>query len=34
MLRNKLVVAHMADVNEQLEDIKKTLDDFKMEADP
>ena len=34
MLRNKSVVAHMADVNEQLEDIKKTLDDFKMEADP
>ncbi|KAB1199781.1 hypothetical protein CJ030_MR0G013378 [Morella rubra] len=34
MLRNKSVVAHMADVNEQLEEIKKTLDDFKMEADP
>ncbi|KAB1212808.1 hypothetical protein CJ030_MR5G011908 [Morella rubra] len=34
MLRNKSVVAHMANVNEQLEDIKKTLDDFKMEADP
>ncbi|KAB1210058.1 hypothetical protein CJ030_MR6G004332 [Morella rubra] len=29
MLRNKSVVAHMADVNEQLEEIKKTLDDFK-----
>ncbi|KAB1205588.1 hypothetical protein CJ030_MR7G017760 [Morella rubra] len=34
MLSNKSVVAHMADVNEQLEEIKKTLDDFKMEADP
>ncbi|KAB1220015.1 NAC domain-containing protein 43 [Morella rubra] len=34
MLRNKSVVAHMADVNEQLEEIKKTLDDFKTEADP
>ncbi|KAB1220149.1 hypothetical protein CJ030_MR3G012000 [Morella rubra] len=34
MLRNKSVMAHMADVNEQLEEIKKTLDDFKMEADP
>ncbi|KAB1200816.1 hypothetical protein CJ030_MR0G006225 [Morella rubra] len=34
MLRNKLVVAHMADVSEQLEEIEKTLDDFKMEADP
>ncbi|KAB1209109.1 hypothetical protein CJ030_MR6G015495 [Morella rubra] len=34
MLRNKSIVAHMADVNEQLEEIKKTLDDFKMEADP
>ncbi|KAB1222620.1 hypothetical protein CJ030_MR2G003641 [Morella rubra] len=34
MLRNKSVVAHMADVNEQLEEIKKTLDDFKMEANP
>ncbi|KAB1227479.1 hypothetical protein CJ030_MR1G028869 [Morella rubra] len=34
MLRNKSVVAHMADVSEQLEEIKKTLDDFKTEADP
>ncbi|KAB1225368.1 hypothetical protein CJ030_MR1G015692 [Morella rubra] len=34
MLRNKSVVAQMADVSEQLEEIKKTLDDFKMEADP
>ena len=34
MLCNKLVVAHMADVNEQLEEIKKTLDDFKTEANP
>ncbi|KAB1220486.1 hypothetical protein CJ030_MR3G015739 [Morella rubra] len=34
MLRNKSIVAHMADVNEQLEEIKKTLDDFKTEADP
>ncbi|KAB1209724.1 hypothetical protein CJ030_MR6G000178 [Morella rubra] len=32
MLRNKSVVAHMANVNEQLEEIKKTLDDFKTEA--
>ncbi|KAB1220155.1 hypothetical protein CJ030_MR3G012006 [Morella rubra] len=34
MLRNKSVVAHMAEVSEQLEEIKKTLDDFKTEADP
>ncbi|KAB1212948.1 hypothetical protein CJ030_MR5G001870 [Morella rubra] len=34
MLRNKLVMAYMADVREQLEEIKKTLDDFKAEADP
>jgi hypothetical protein len=34
MLRNKSVVAHMSDVSEQLEEIKKTLDDFKMEAKP
>ncbi|KAB1227098.1 hypothetical protein CJ030_MR1G028219 [Morella rubra] len=34
MLRNKSVVAQMADVSEQLKEIKKTLDDFKMEADP
>ncbi|KAB1205334.1 hypothetical protein CJ030_MR7G012030 [Morella rubra] len=33
-LRNKAVVAHMKEVNEQLEEIKKTLDDFKTEADP
>ena len=33
MLRNKSVVAHMADVSEQLEEIKKTLDDFKTKAD-
>ncbi|KAB1223153.1 hypothetical protein CJ030_MR2G016454 [Morella rubra] len=33
-LRNKAVVAHMTEVNEQLEEIKKTLDDFKTEADP
>ncbi|KAB1205567.1 hypothetical protein CJ030_MR7G027504 [Morella rubra] len=34
MLRNKSVVAHMADVSKQLEEIKKTLDDFKTEANP
>ncbi|KAB1209535.1 hypothetical protein CJ030_MR6G018876 [Morella rubra] len=34
MLCNKSVVAHMADVSEQLEEIKKTLDDFKTKADP
>ncbi|KAB1200455.1 hypothetical protein CJ030_MR0G007195 [Morella rubra] len=34
MLRNKSIVAHMADVSEQLEEIKKTLDDFKTKADP
>ncbi|KAB1206917.1 hypothetical protein CJ030_MR7G008167 [Morella rubra] len=34
MLRNKSVVAHMANVSKQLEEIKKTLDDFKTEADP
>ncbi|KAB1205331.1 hypothetical protein CJ030_MR7G012033 [Morella rubra] len=33
-LRNKAVVAHMKEVNEQLEEIKKTLDDFKTKADP
>ncbi|KAB1226895.1 hypothetical protein CJ030_MR1G011764 [Morella rubra] len=33
-LRNKAVVAHMTEVNEQLEEIKKTLDDFKTKADP
>ena len=34
MLRNKSVIAHMEDVNGQLEEIKKTLDDFKIEGVP
>ncbi|KAB1220152.1 hypothetical protein CJ030_MR3G012003 [Morella rubra] len=34
MLFNKSIVAHMVDVSEQLEEIKRTLDYFKMEADP
>ncbi|KAB1228130.1 hypothetical protein CJ030_MR4G013732 [Morella rubra] len=33
-LHNKAVVAHMKGVNEQLEEIKKTLDYFKTEVDP
>ncbi|KAB1213096.1 hypothetical protein CJ030_MR5G015916 [Morella rubra] len=34
MLCNKSVVVHMVDVSEQFEEIKKTLDDFKTEANP
>ncbi|KAB1215284.1 hypothetical protein CJ030_MR4G012555 [Morella rubra] len=34
ILCNKWVMAHMADISKQLEEIEKTLDDFKMEANP
>ncbi|KAB1202406.1 hypothetical protein CJ030_MR8G004399 [Morella rubra] len=33
-LHDKVVVAHMKNVSDTLEGIKKTLDDFKTDADP